>query len=184
MDAEECKGILCRVLGEFTECTVVIDGLDEYEHLDLFRNEGIDILNDLHQALSGADTTRCCSKKFLIASRENCLDFYENSNSTFTDTTRLTKLEFVALKGDIESMVRSYLLDDGFNFKKTLNNSPETLTEVTEKVCARSENLLVKPPPSKHLPFVYIDGSQFSGCKDPIERTGSGKDHPRSQKDC
>lgn len=141
LGVKECKDLLCRVLGEFTECIVAIDGLDEYEHLGLYRNEGIDILNDLHQALSGADTSRCHGKKLLIASRENCLEFNESSNSTFTGTARLTKLEFLAPKCDLVSMVHSYLLNDGFHSKKKLNNSPQTLTEVTEKVYARSENL-------------------------------------------
>jgi hypothetical protein len=184
LGVKECKDLLCRVLGEFTECIIAIDGLDEYEHLVLYRDEGIDILNDLHQALSGADTNCCHSKKLLIASRENCLEFYESSNSTFIGTTRLTKLEFLAPKGDVESMVRSYLLNDGFHSKQKLISSPEILTEVTDKVCARSENLLVKPSLAMHLRYVYIDNSQVFGCTDPIEWTGSGKDHPRPQKDC
>ena len=187
LGVKECKLLLCRVLGEFTECIMAIDGLDEYKRLDPYRNEGIDILNDLHQALDGAGTSCCHSKKMLIASRENRLEFYESSNSTFTGTMRLTKLEFLAPKGDVESMVRSYLLNesnDGFHSKQRLNSSPKILTEVTEKVCARSENVLINLPPARHLPHENIDKSQVSGRTDPVEWTGSGTDHPRSQKDC
>jgi ankyrin repeat protein len=151
LGVKECKKLLCRVLGEFTECIVAIDGLDEYENLRPHRDEGIDILDDLHQALRGADKDRCHSKKLLIASRGNCLDFYESSKSTFAGSTLLTTLDFVAPKADVESMVRSYFQDDGFRSKQRLNNNPKLLTEVTEKVCAKSDNSLVKMLPSRYL---------------------------------
>jgi ankyrin repeat protein len=177
LGVKECKLLLCRVLGEFSECIMAIDGLDEYEHLDPYRNEGIDILNDLHQALGGAKTTCCHSKKMLIASRENCLEFYESSNSTFKGTTGLTKLEFVAPKGDVESMVRSYLLKDGFHYKQKLHGNPEVLTEVTEKVCEKSENLLVKPPP--HIPFLLLTNLRFLVAKIQLK----GLDQARTVRD-
>jgi hypothetical protein len=151
LGVKECKSLLCRVLGEFTECILAVDGLDEYENIQTHRNEGIDILNDLHQVLSEADTYRCHSKKLLIASRENCLKFYESSNSTFTGTTGLKRLEFVAPKSDLESAVRSYLQNDGFRSREKFNSDPKLLNDVTEKVCEKSENLLVELPPSNKL---------------------------------
>jgi ankyrin repeat protein len=162
LEVKECKVLLGDILGEFTECIVAIDGLDEYEHFDPHRNEGIDILDDLHQALLGADKNRCHSKKLLIASRENCLKFYESSKSPFVGTTRLTELEFVAPNGDVEIVVRSHLQHGGFSFKEDLDSNPEIFNEVLEKVCAKSENVLVIISPlSNYLPYVLLTNRRF-----------------------